>query len=93
MAMDVYAWLGYRLHILEKDANISWPSLAAQFGPSYKQVRQFRADFLLSLSAACAAYPDAKVSLDRAGCPPIALPSPVSKITILPPATRMIASR
>lgn len=93
MAMDVYAWLGYRLHILEKDTDISWPSLAAQFGPSYKQVRQFRADFLLSLSAACAAYPDAKVDLTERGVRLSPSPPPVSKITILPPATRLIASR
>jgi hypothetical protein len=93
MAMDVYAWLGYRLHSLGRPTDVSWPSIAAQFGSGYKAIRQFRADFLPSLSAACAAYPDAKVDLTDRGLRLSPSPPPVSKVTTLPsPAARKLAS-
>jgi hypothetical protein len=84
MAMDVYAWLGYRLHSLERTTDVSWPSLAAQFGTGYKAIRQFRADFLPSLSAACAAYPDAKVDVIARGLRLFPSPPPVSRSPALP---------
>ncbi len=92
MAMDVYAWLGYRLHCLERPTDVSWSSLAAQFGPGYKAIRQFRADFLLSLFAACAAYPGAKVDLTGRGLRLSPSPPPVTKLTTLPsPTARRLA--
>jgi len=84
MSIDIYAWLGYRLHSLERPADVSWASLATQFGPSYKAIRQFRADFILSLLEACAAYPDAKVELVDRGLRLHPSPPPISKVVPLP---------
>lgn len=67
MALDVYAFLAYRLHSLERPVEVSWPSLAAQFGPSHKELWRFRSEFLPCLGAACAAYPDARVDLTDHG--------------------------
>lgn len=80
MSIDIYAWLGYRLHSLERSTDISWPSLASQFGPNYKAIRQFRADFMLSLNEACAAYPDAGIELTERGLRLHPSPPPIPKV-------------
>ena len=78
MVIDVYIWLAYRLHALDKDVEIGWPALHSQFGAGYQAVRQFLARFLETLELALAAYPDARVSLGDRGLilhpsrPPIA---------------------
>ena len=56
MAIDLYVWLAYRLHVLERPVEVSWPALKAQFGEGYKELRFFRRDVLPSLSLALAAY-------------------------------------
>ncbi len=40
--IDIYIWLAYRLHSLSRDAEVSWPSLYAQFGAGYGRLRDFR---------------------------------------------------
>lgn len=67
MALDVYVWLAYRLHILAQDTPVSWAALHAQFGGGYKAVRQFKPEFRRALDYAMAVYPDACVSVDEAG--------------------------
>ncbi len=67
MALDVYIWLAYRLHALDRATPISWTSLHAQFGGGFKHIRQFRPQFLDALSAATAAYPEANISLSETG--------------------------
>lgn len=83
MSLDTYTWLGYRLHALKKPTDVSWISLAAQFGSDYKAVRQFRADFQKAMAAACSAYPDAKVEPTDKGLRLHPSPPPISKITML----------
>jgi hypothetical protein len=61
MALDIYAWLTYRMSYLRRDTVIPWPALQAQFGAGYKHTRQFRAAFLLQLKNVLILYPDAKV--------------------------------
>jgi hypothetical protein len=41
-ALDVYAWLAYRLHALDKPTSVSWPALKAQFGPVSSRMNNFR---------------------------------------------------
>ncbi len=65
MAIDLYVWLAYRLHVLERPIEVSWPALKAQFGEGYKELRFFRRDVLPSLSLALAAYPEAHVVVDE----------------------------
>jgi hypothetical protein len=67
MSLDLYVWLAYRLHQLDRPTTIRWPAVQAQFGAGFKELRHFRSTFLKALEAALAAYPDAKVTLDEAG--------------------------
>lgn len=67
VSLDIYTWLSYRLHWLDKPLHVSWPALERQFGAGYSRPRAFRANFPAALAAAVAAYPDAKVMLDAAG--------------------------
>ncbi|CAO3362790.1 replication protein RepA [Azospirillum sp. 11R-A] len=61
MALDVYIWLAYRLHSLDKPTPITWAALHGQFGAGYALVRQFKTKFIPNLKYAMAAYPDARV--------------------------------
>ncbi len=67
MTLDVYIWLAYRLHALNRDTDVSWAALYSQFGAGFKRIRAFRAQFTESLGLALAAYPDARVTLEDAG--------------------------
>lgn len=67
MAIDVYVWLAYRLHKLQKVTPITWQSLYEQFGGGFQRVRAFRAKFRQPLALALAAYPEAMVEVDEHG--------------------------
>jgi hypothetical protein len=73
-ALDVYCWLAYRLHVLPAARTITWPSLYAQFGSSYKKLAHFKMRYVDSLKVAVAVYPGADVDLDERGL--IIRPSP-----------------
>lgn len=73
-ALDVYCWLAYRLHVLSAARTITWPSLYAQFGSSYKKLAHFKMRYVDSLKVAVAVYPGADVDLDERGL--IIRPSP-----------------
>jgi Plasmid encoded RepA protein len=75
MAIDLYIWLAYRLHVLRGPVEVSWPALRKQFGESYGELRFFRRDALAPLKLALAVYPEARVNVDeRTGL--ILYPSP-----------------
>ncbi len=63
MAIDVYVWLAYRLHVLRDPTPITWAALHAQFGAGYKHVYQFKPGFRAALDLALAVYPDAQVDI------------------------------
>jgi hypothetical protein len=65
MAIDLYVWLAYRLHILSGPLEVGWPALRRQFGEGYKELRLFRRDVLPSLRLALAVYPEARVTVDE----------------------------
>jgi hypothetical protein len=67
MVLDIYIWLAYRLHALKTDVDVSWLSLAAQFGAGYRRLRDFRAGFVEGLELALAVYPEARVSIEEKG--------------------------
>lgn len=72
MALDIYVWLAYRLHVLQKPTPITWAALHGQFGVAYKHVRQFKPEFLTALEFARAVYPEAAVRIEEGGivmCP------------------------
>jgi hypothetical protein len=66
MALDVYAWLAYRLHALVKSTPVSWNSLKKQFGCGFSRMDNFRTSFQASLRLALAVYRDARVSVEDA---------------------------
>jgi hypothetical protein len=65
MAIDLYIWLAYRLHVLCGPLAVTWRALHSQFGEGYKEVRFFRRDVLPSLRLALAVYPEAQVEIDE----------------------------
>jgi Plasmid encoded RepA protein len=67
VAIDIYAWLAYRLHSLQKPTSISWKALKHQFGISFSRIDNFRTTFSSNLRLALAVYRDAKVEDGPAG--------------------------
>jgi hypothetical protein len=67
MALDIYIWLAYRLHVLMKPTPISWLSVHTQFGAGFKHVRQFKPTFAEALSMALAVYPEAHIDVGPEG--------------------------
>ena len=57
LALDLYAWLTYRMATLNETASVSWPALEAQFGSEYKRPRDFRAKFRRQLARVIQAWP------------------------------------
>jgi len=78
MAIDVYCWLAYRLHSLDKPTFISWKALHAQFGTAVGLLRNFRAFFRTTLDLALSVYPEAKVTVEERGLTLIPSRPPVS---------------
>lgn len=66
-ALDIYAWLAYRLHSLSAPRPITWRALRPQFGASFGRLDNFRARFNENLRLALAVYPDARVDVDESG--------------------------
>ena len=67
MALDLYAWLAYRLHALKAPTPVSWRALKPQFGMGFGRMDNFRARFLDNLKLALAVYPAARVEVEDAG--------------------------
>jgi replication initiator protein len=67
MALDIYAWLSFRLHTLKSPTPIHWKAAMGQFGLGFSRLNNFRATFLDNLKLALAVYPDAKVDVDATG--------------------------
>ena len=61
MALDIYAWLAYRLHVLVKPTPISWRALKQQFGASFARLDNFKTTFSSNFRLAMAVYRDAKI--------------------------------
>ena len=71
MALDVYAWLTYRMSYLKAPTEIRWESLQRQFGAGYPEtgqgLRDFRKGYVHALQKVLAVYPEAKASPTDAG--------------------------
>jgi hypothetical protein len=67
MAIDVYCWLAYRLHILEQPRLVTWKALYSQFGRSVGHIDHFRWYFKQTLDLALAVYDGAVVKVDTRG--------------------------
>jgi hypothetical protein len=67
MALDIYCWLAYRLHVLPGSRAITWKAMHAQFGSGFSRLDHFRPRFLENLQLALAVYRDAKVEVSGKG--------------------------
>jgi hypothetical protein len=67
MAIDVYIWLAYRLHVLSKSTPVSWAAIHAQLGADFLLQRKTKALFLEALALALAVYPQANVDVEKGG--------------------------
>jgi Plasmid encoded RepA protein len=65
LALDLYVWLAYRLHVLTGPIKVSWVALKSQFGPEYKELRFFRRDLIPPLKIALSVYPEAQIKIDE----------------------------
>ncbi len=85
-SLDLYIWLAYRLHTLQRPTPIRWAALQEQFGAG-KRVKNFRRDFRQALAPAVVAYPEARVEFAEDDSGLILYPSRP------PVAPRLIAAR
>ncbi|MFL5331738.1 MAG: hypothetical protein ACJ8H8_00825 [Geminicoccaceae bacterium] len=67
LSLDIYIWLAYRLHSLERPTPVRWAALSDQFGGTYARTRDFIRDFRKALAPAVTAYPEARVEVDDDG--------------------------
>lgn len=85
MALDLYCWLAYRLHVLPGARTVSWKALKSQFGTGFSRMDHFRPTFKDNLALAMAVYPDATVDVTDKGLtlqpsrPPVAPKISVAK--------------
>lgn len=75
MALDVYAWLAYRLHSLDRPRSVSWKAMKGQFGAGYARMDHFKNNFRPILTLALAVYPDARVEEEDGGTGLVLYPS------------------
>jgi len=66
-ALDIYAWMAYRLHSLAGPRPITWKALKGQFGMGIQAMNNFRRLFLNNLQLALAVYPDAQIDVTPEG--------------------------
>lgn len=67
LALDIYAWLTFRVSYLSKPIAVPWSGLALQFGSDYTRLRAFRAAFLVELKKVCTVYPSVQVEPSERG--------------------------
>jgi hypothetical protein len=80
MAIDLYVFLSYRLHALDKPTPVTWKALYSQFGGGYREQWVFVREIKHPLKLALAAYPEAKIDIAASGLVLYPSDSPVSKI-------------
>ena len=79
-ALDIYVWLAYRLHHLDRRTPIEWRSLYQQFGAGYRHLWGWKPKFAQALAEAVAAYPEAVVDVEDNGIVLYPSPPPVRKV-------------
>jgi hypothetical protein len=57
LALDIYAWLTYRMFYLKRPTLVTWDGLMRQLGSDYKETRMFKRRFLDALKQVTAVYP------------------------------------
>ena len=79
-ALDIYVWLAFRLHHLERRTPIGWKDLYQQFGSGYRHLWAWKPKFRQALAEAVAAYPEARVDVEDSHILLHPSPPPVAKL-------------
>ena len=79
LALDLYAWLTYRMSYLRSAAVVPWEALHDQFGAEYTRRRDFKRKATLALQKVSQAYPAARVSAEPEGLRLLPSPPHVSR--------------
>jgi hypothetical protein len=87
MALDVYMWLAYRLHALERVTFVPWGRLFGQFGAATSALKHFKPRFARDLEMALAVYPAAGVRLSENG---ITLAPSLPPLAVVRPRLRLV---
>lgn len=66
LGLDIYSWLSYRMSYLQSTTIIPWEKLSLQFGSDYKELRDFKRNFLKELKKVLVIY-DAKTTISKEG--------------------------
>jgi hypothetical protein len=66
LALDIYCWLTYRMSYLKRPIEVPWELLAMQFGSEYKDINNFKKNFLKQLRKVSVVY-DTKVEQGKNG--------------------------
>lgn len=67
LGLDIYSWLSYRMSYLDSTTIIPWDKLSLQFGSDYKELRDFKKNFIKELKKVLVIYPDAKTNASKEG--------------------------
>lgn len=67
LAIDLYAWLTFRMSYLRSPITVPWPLLAFQFGSSYSSVKHFRAEVVKQLRRIVRLYPALRIQVKSQG--------------------------
>lgn len=67
LALDLYAWLTYRVSYMKNSQAIAWPLLQNQFGADFKDVRAFRYKVRTYLTRIKYLYPELEIEDDARG--------------------------
>lgn len=69
LALDIYTWLAHRLYQVNtpRGVIIRWNKLKEQFGQEYKETKDFKREFVRTLSDVRLAYQDANVAIIEGG--------------------------
>ncbi len=80
LAIDIYAWLAYRMYSLRRPLTLPWKVLEAQFGGRYAETRFFRRNFIRRLGQVKSVYPELRVDPRPGGLHLLPSPTPVPQL-------------
>jgi len=63
LSIDAYLWLAHVLPRIQAPTTVTWPTLHRQFGPSFKNLFQFRPRFISAAKMAIAVYREADIDI------------------------------
>lgn len=92
LALDLYAWLAYRLHRLKEPLPLSWKHLRQQFGQEYKHLSDFKAEVLRLLPSVLEVYDAADIAPAEDGLELRPSRPPISRKVVAVPAQRVKAT-